>query len=180
MIIDDTWKIQTRDRGFLGKTADAFVVNMDGSVTITKSLSINGKLVTPGQSSSSSGPIITGDNREYYSVGPNETWLVDYIVDLSLLSSAVIPTLTAFTKQEDGAGGVYYLRIGGTPGGVDGAILLTMSTDHLNYLSTLDQQIGNSFSNPGGKKLLKISSNSNLSDNLKVFIRNIFIEIKSG
>ena len=126
---------------------------------------------------SGTGFAITGDNREYYSLGQNETWLVDYIVDLSLLSSTIMPTLTAFTKQDAG-GGVYYLRLGGTPGQVDGAILLTMVTSHVSYLSTLDQQIGSSFSNPGGKQLIKVSSNSNLNLSTKVYIRNIFIEIE--
>lgn len=114
------------------------------------------------------------DPREYYGIGNSEVWVTEYLMDFTGLGSTVNFTLIAFTRQDIVAGGTYHVRIGGTAGVADGTVAATLVTSQSSYPSTPDSQSG-SVSNPGGKKLVKITA-AGSSFSARARIKNILIQ----
>lgn len=157
--------------GYQGTNGAQGAVGPVGAAGSTGPQGATGPQGPPG-ASGSGGQI--EDPREYYSTGTSEVWVAEYLMDFSGLGSTVSIALYALTRQDVTVGGTYIVRVGGTTGVADGTICVTLVTSQSSFPSTPDFQTG-TVSNPGGKKLVKISVAA-ASFSAKARIKNILIQ----
>lgn len=100
---------------------------------------------------------------EKYVVGMNEEVVTEDTVYFNLLSgTAVTVYLAGLTMQTGGASGIYRVRVGGTIGNADGAVVCTLSTLNPTYALPPDVSMGASFSKPSGPQLVKLTVNASI------------------
>lgn len=108
--------------------------------------------------------------------GTSEAWVTEYLFDFDVFGSTITFSLFTFTRQDISVGGSYFIRIGGTPGVADGTTVLTLSSSQSSYPSIADFASGSSVSNPGGKKLVKITAHGS-SFNARARFKNSLIQV---
>lgn len=114
---------------------------------------------TPG----GSGAISVGDDVQRYALGNNEVVLAEDTVDFDFLAGTQAQcTLAALTAQTGGAAGTYRIRVGGTSGNADGAIVATLVTTQAAYPPGPDATTGSAFAMPAGPQLVALTGVASL------------------
>jgi len=100
------------------------------------------------------------DQSERYVTGTTEQVLSESTEDFDLLIvlANVKCTLNALSRQSGGATGTYRVRVGGTLGAADGAIVAQFSTTLAAYALPPVQVVGSPFARPSGRQLVKLTA----------------------
>lgn len=101
--------------------------------------------------------VISVEDASYQTVtGSNEELVSETVIDLDAVPGTELTmSLSAAVKASTGTA-TYQVRLGGTPGNVDGTVALTMTSTATTFTPTRLHK--DHLANPGGQQLLKITA----------------------